>query len=99
MNKEPTVIIGAVAEIIRAIIPVMLIFGYLNWTDPQIGQVMLLIGVIVAVGEKLFVRSQVVPTQVANAQIQTGIDSPTGTTVPQVIAKTAEDAAARNATQ
>lgn len=88
LGKEPAVIIGGIAEIIRAVIPMMIIFGFLQWTDNQTAQVMLVIGVAVAVGEKLFTRSQVVPTEKANAQIQTGIDSPVNTTVAQVIAKT-----------
>lgn len=92
LGKEPAVIIGGIAEIIRAVIPMMIIFGFLQWTDNQTAQVMLVIGVAVAVGEKLFTRSQVVPTEKANAQIQTGIDSPTSTTVAQVIAKTEAEA-------
>lgn len=86
-GREPAVLIGGIAEIVRAIIPMMIIFGFLQWTDNQTAQVMLVIGVAVAVGEKMFTRSQVVPTETANAQIAVGIQSPKGTTVDQVIAK------------
>lgn len=92
LGREPAVIIGGIAEIIRAVIPMMIIFGFLQWTDNQTAQVMLVIGVAVAVGEKWFTRSQVVPTEKANAQIQTGIDSPSNTTVAQVIAQTEAEA-------
>lgn len=88
LGREPAVIIGAFAELVRAVIPLMLIFGYLNWSDPQIGQVMLFIGVCVGFLNVLFTRSQVVPTEKANAQIQTGIDGPSHATVAEVIAKT-----------
>jgi hypothetical protein len=88
LGKEPAVIIGGIAEIIRAVIPMLIIFGFLQWTDNQLAQVMLVIGVAVAVGEKWFTRSQVVPTETANAQIQMGINSPTGTKVSEVIART-----------
>lgn len=84
-GKEPTVIIGALAEVVRAIIPLLLIFGYLNWNDQQIGQVMLFIGVFVGFLNVLFTRSQVTPTETANAQIVTAIASPSGTTVKEVI--------------
>ena len=92
LGREPAVIIGGIAELIRAVIPMLIIFGYLQWTDNQLAQVMLVIGVAVAVGEKWFTRSQVVPTEKANAQIQTGIDSPSNTTVAQVIAQTEAEA-------
>lgn len=92
LGREPAVIIGGIAELIRAVIPMMIIFGFLQWTDNQTAQVMLVIGVAVAVGEKWFTRSQVVPTEKANAQIQTGIDSPSNTTVAQVIAQTEAEA-------
>jgi hypothetical protein len=87
LGKEPAVIIGGVAEIIRAVIPMMIIFGYLSWTDNQLAQVMLVIGVAVAVGEKWFTRSQVVPTDKANAQIETAIRMPAGSTLKEVIKK------------
>lgn len=91
INREPTVIIGGIAEIVRAIIPLLLIFGLINWTDSQIGTVMVLIGVLVAFAEKLFIRSQVVSTGTANSQIATAVRMPAGTTVDEVIAKEKKD--------
>lgn len=35
-GKEPTVILGALSEVIRAIIPTLIIFGILHWTPEQI---------------------------------------------------------------
>lgn len=69
MNKEPTVIIGGIAEIVRAIIPMLLIFGIIHWTDPQTGAVIFFVGVLVSSVEKLFIRAQTVPTVVADKQI------------------------------
>ena len=91
IDKEPTVIIGGLAEIARAIVPLLIIFGYINWTDNQVAQVMLVIGVVVGVAEKWFTRSQTVPTIVANEQIEQGINSPKGTSVKDVIAATKGD--------
>lgn len=87
-GKEPAVILGALAEVIRAIIPMLLVFGFINWTDPQIGAVLLVVGVTIGFLNVLFTRSQVVPTERANAQIQTGIDGPSTATVGQVIKQT-----------
>lgn len=87
MNREPTVLIGSLAEIVRAIIPMLLIFGVIRWTDVQTGTVIFFVGVLVSVAEKLFIRSQVVPTDKANAQIKIGIDGPSTATVAQVIRK------------
>lgn len=84
-GREPAVIIGGIAEIIRAVIPMMIIFGFLQWTDKETAQVMLVIGVAVAVGEKWFTRSQVVPTETANAQIQRAIAGPSTATVSEVV--------------
>lgn len=98
-SKEPAVVFKVLEEIVRALIPMALIFGWVQWTEAQTGTVMLFVGVLVGGLSVLLTRSQVVPTQTANAQIQTGIDSPSNATVPQVIAKTAENEAARNAAQ
>lgn len=87
MTKEPTVLIGGLAEIVRAIIPMLLIFSVVHWTDAQTGSIIFFVGVIVAFAEKLFVRSQVVPAEVANSQIATAVRMPTDSTVEQVIAK------------
>lgn len=87
MNREPTVIIGGIAEIVRAIIPMLLIFGVIHWTDVQTGAVIFFVGVLVGFAEKLFTRSQVVPTEKANSQIATAISMPASSTVEQVIAK------------
>lgn len=90
MNKEPTVLIGGLAEIVRAIIPMLLIFGIVHWTDAQTGTIIFFVGVLVSFAEKLFIRSQVISTEIANQQIQEGIKSPQGTTVNQVIKKVEE---------
>lgn len=86
MTKEPTVIIGGIAEIVRAVIPMLLIFGVVHWTDAQTGAIIFFVGVLVSFAEKLFIRSQVVTTDVANSQILTATRLPAGTAVKDVIA-------------
>lgn len=87
-GKEPAVILGALSEVVRAVIPTLIIFGYIQWTGEQVAQFMLLAGVVIGFFNVLLTRSQVVPTVTANEQIQEGINSPAGTTVNEVIART-----------
>lgn len=99
-GKEPAVVFGGIATLIGLVIPALIIFEIIHWDDKQIAAIMGIVSFSANFLAVLLTRSQVVPTQVANTQIQTAIDSPAGSlTVPQVIAKTAEDDAARNATQ
>lgn len=91
VSKEPTVIIGGVAEIVRAIIPMLLIFGVVAWTDPQTGAVVFLVNVLVSVAEKMFIRSQVVPIDTRDAQVKKAVSMPEDTTVAQVIKAEAKE--------
>ena len=92
INREPTVIIGGLAEIARAVIPMLLIFGIVHWTDAQTGTIIFFVGVLVSFAEKLFIRSQVVSTEVANAQIITALKASPDTKVSEVVAITKENA-------
>jgi len=86
-NHEPAAILGGLSEVIRAIIPTLIIFGFIQWSGDQVAQVMLLTSVVVGFFNILLTRSQVVPTDKANAQIRTAIHMPSDATVKQVIAK------------
>lgn len=88
MNKEPAVIVKAVEEILRAAIPMALAFGWIHWTDVQIGTVVLFTGLVLGFVSLMFTRSQVIPTDTANKQIETAIRMPSTVTVGQVIAET-----------
>jgi hypothetical protein len=83
-GKEPAVILGALSEVIRAIIPTLIIFGIINWTDVQTAQVMLLVGVSVGFFNVLLTRSQVRPESDVNALIKEAVKSKAGTTVNEV---------------
>jgi hypothetical protein len=90
-GREPTVLIGGLAEIARAIVPLLVIFGYINWTDNQVAQVMLMIGVVVGVAEKVFARSQVVSTVVADKQIEIAKASDVNRPTDQIIKQAAKE--------
>lgn len=69
-GKEPAVVLGALSEVVRAVIPTLIIFGIIAWTSEQVAQVMLLVGVTVKAIEIVITRQQVVPIQVADKQIE-----------------------------
>lgn len=58
-GKEPTVILGALAEVIKSIIPMLIIFGFISWTGEQVAQVMIVVSVGIAFFNILLARSQV----------------------------------------
>ena len=84
-GKEPAVILGALSEVIKAIIPMLIIFNFINWSGEQVAQVMLVVGVGIGFLNVLLTRSQVVATEKANAQIEVAIGMPASTTVAQVV--------------
>lgn len=92
-GKEPAVILGALSEVIKAIIPMLIIFGFIQWSGEQVAQVMLVVGVGIGFLNVLLTRSQVVPTEKANAQIETAIRMPATSNVEDVIKKEARDSA------
>ena len=90
-GKEPTVILNGLAEILRQVIPMLILFGILQWSDQQIAAVFMVVSAVVAFLSTAWARSQVVPTEVANSQINTAIAMPKGSTVQDVIAKDTKD--------
>lgn len=86
LGKEPTVILKVIEEIIRAAIPLALIFGWVHWTEAQTGTVVLFVGVLAV----LATRSQVTPDPKVDALIKEAVKSPPHTTVETV--KTAVEA-------
>lgn len=84
MNKEPAVIAKVLEEIVRAAIPMALIFGWVYWTEAQTGAVMLFIGVVVGAVSMLWTRSQVTSPETVDKLIKEAVKSPTGTTVNEV---------------
>jgi hypothetical protein len=90
-NKEPAVVLGALAEVIKAVIPAFIIFGLLDWTSEQVAAVMFVVSVSVSSLSVILTRSNTVPTQTAvnketaNAQIETALRLPSSASVKDVI--------------
>lgn len=87
MNKEPAVIINGLAELVRQILPLMVVVGLIQLSPEKLAGLVSIIGLVLAFISTTLLRSQVVSTDKANQQIQAGIASPPGTTVAKVIEK------------
>lgn len=86
-GKEPAVFFGGIGEILRAVIPMALIFGWVAWSDTQTGAVMLVVNVVLGFLTTMLTRSAVVPTETANRQIDVALKMPATATKGQVIAE------------
>lgn len=89
MTREPAVLFGAIAEIIKAVVPMLILFGVLHWTAAQVAQVMIVVGVVVGSLTVVFVRAQTVPTVTSDALIATAVKLPATTSVETVKAEQA----------
>lgn len=78
-TREPAVVFKVLEEIVRAAIPMALIFGWIHWTETQTGAVLLFVGVLVGAGATLLTRSQTTPDSQVNALIRTATQQAPGT--------------------
>lgn len=92
MNREPTVIINGLSELLRQILPLLVVVGVVHLSPEKLAGLISIIGLVLAFVSTTLLRSTVVSTDKANAQILTATRLPEGTTVEQVIAKTERDA-------
>jgi len=83
-GREPAVVLGALAEIVKAVIPMLIIFGILKWTAEQTAQVMLVVGVVVGSLSIVLTRSQVRSEPEVNSLIRTAVKQPENTSVEKV---------------
>lgn len=90
-GKEPAVILSGLGELFKAIIPLLILFELVNWSDKQIAGLMFFSGVAISVFTTWFTRQSVVPVETASAQILTATRMPEGTSVKAVIAKTEKE--------
>lgn len=87
MNKEPTVIINGLSELLRQILPLLVVVGLVHLSPEKLAGLISIIGLVLAFVSTILLKNQTVATGVANSQIQTAVRMPEGTTVEQVIAK------------
>lgn len=84
LGKEPAVILGALSEVVRAVIPTLIIFGFVRWTPEQVAQLVLLVGVVIGALNVSLTRAQTTATPAVDALIKTALTLPSTTTVEAV---------------
>lgn len=83
-GKDPAIFFNGIGEIIRAIVPVLILFGLIHWTDEQIAGVFFLVSVLVSFLTTMLTRNAVTPTETVNTLIQTAVKMPADSTVAEV---------------
>lgn len=86
-GKEPAVFFNGIGEIIRAIVPCLILFGVIQWTDEQIAGVFLAVGVVLGFLTTMLTRSQTTPTETVNTLVETAVKMPADSTVEDVKAE------------
>lgn len=89
-GKEPAVILGALSEIVRAVIPTLIIFGIIHWTPEQVAQFVLLVGVVVGSLNVVLTRSQTVAAVTADKQIEIAKASPVNRPTEEIVKEAAK---------
>lgn len=77
--------INGLGEIVKAVIPVLILAEVVHWTDKLTAAVMFFIGVVVTSLTAMFIRAQTVTHETANRQIAIAVEQPSGTSVQDVI--------------
>lgn len=76
LNREPTIIINGLSELIRQILPLLLILGVIHLTDEKMGALISIISLTLAFVSTTLLRSQVSPSQ----DVTTALNMPKGST-------------------
>lgn len=87
-NREPTIIINGFAELVRQLLPLFVITGIINLPPDKLNGWNMIISLVLTFVSTILLRQNVVSPSTANAQIRVAIDSPSSTTVQQVINET-----------
>lgn len=90
LGREPAVILGGISEVVRAVIPTLIIFGLIHWTSEQVAQFMLLVSVLVGTLTATLTRSQTVPAVTADKQIEIAKASPIDRPTEEIIKEAAK---------
>lgn len=81
LNREPAMINGAVAELVRQLLLTLVVFELVKWTAAQQAQLMMLVSGALTVATILLTRQRSVSMAVADRQIEiakaSSIDTPT----------------------
>lgn len=93
--KQPTVLLGAVAELIRQVVLVLILFEVFKWSEGQQAGVMSVVSAALTVISIILTHHQTVSKETANEQIRIATYQNPGTSV-EAIKKLAEKSKSEN---
>lgn len=83
-GKEPAVVLGALSEAVRQIVPALIVFGFLHWDGTKTAAFGIIVGGAVGFLNIVLTRSQTTATPQVDALIKTAVNMPAGTKVEEV---------------
>jgi hypothetical protein len=83
-GKEPAAVFSGLGEIIRAIVPCLILFGFIEWTPDQIAGVFLVVSVTLGFLTTMLTRAQTTAIATTNSLIETAVKMPADSTVAEV---------------
>lgn len=83
-NKEPTLLLNGLSELLRQILPLLVVIGVVHLEPEKLAGLISIIGLVLAFISTTVLRSQVVSTEKADQQIRVAVNSPSGTSVDVV---------------
>ena len=92
-GKEPAVFFNGLAEVVRVVIPMLILFNLLIWDEKQVAGVMLVVSVVASFLSTLLTRSNSVSTLVADKQIEVAKASAADRPTDQIVAQAAKETA------
>lgn len=90
-NREPTTIINGLSELLRQILPLLVVVGVIKLGPEQLAGWVSIIGLVLTFVTTALLRSQVVPNAKADAQIRTALRMDADSSVGDVVSKTERD--------
>jgi len=87
IKQEPTIVINALSEMLRQLLPLLVILGVFRLTPDKLSALSIAIGLVLGFFTTVFTRSQTVSLDTANKQIEiakvSDASTPTETIVQQ----------------
>lgn len=90
MNKNPTIILNGLSELLRQVLPLLVVIGVVHLEPEKLAGLISIIGLVLAFITTTVLRNQVTPNETADKQIVEAIKSPAGTSIQTIKDKVEE---------
>lgn len=84
LNKNPIIVINGLSELIRQVLPLLVVVGLVHLSPEKLAGLVSIIGLVLAFVSSTLLNAQTIPTVIADQQIRTAVRSPEGTSVKEV---------------